>query len=77
MRRTRVLCVRIPRDLRAAGGVSVAGAGAGRATPLVRVHPCGAHVIVYLAMETGDVPIVGIRYGREDWVGNPAGGIHR
>ncbi len=44
-------------------------------TPPVRIHPCGVHVIVYLVMETGDVLIVRIRHGREDWISDPTGGV--
>lgn len=35
--------------------------------PPVRIHPSGAHVVVYLAAENGDVVIVRVRLGREDW----------
>lgn len=39
-------------------------------SPPVRIHPCGAHVIVYRI--TGkDILIVRIRHGREDWMGDP------
>ena len=34
--------------------------------PPVRMHFCGAHVIVYLARET-DVLIVRVLHGRQDW----------
>lgn len=44
-------------------------------TPPVRIHPCGSHIIVYLVMETGDVLIVRIRHGREDWISDPTGGV--
>ena len=44
-------------------------------TPPVRIHPCGSHIIVYLVMETGDVLIVRIRHGREDWIADPTGGV--
>ena len=40
-------------------------------TPPVRIHPCGSHVNVYLVMETRDVLIVRLRYGREDWTSDP------
>ena len=42
--------------------------------PPVRIHPCGPHVIVYLEMALGNVLIVRIRHGREDWVNDPTGG---
>lgn len=38
--------------------------------PPVRIHPCGAHVIVYVE-EAGGVLIVRIRHGREDWRDDP------
>ncbi len=44
-------------------------------TPPVRLHPCGAHVIVYLVTGSRDVLIVRIRHGREDWISNPSGGV--
>lgn len=43
-------------------------------TPPVRVHPCGSHVIIYLAEANGDVLILSVRHGREDWMNNPAPG---
>ncbi len=36
-------------------------------SPPVRIHPHGAHLIVYLADDAGDVLIVRVRYGHEDW----------
>ncbi len=35
--------------------------------PPVRVHPCGSHVIVYVTTDDGDVLIVRVRHGSEDW----------
>ncbi|NDV88318.1 type II toxin-antitoxin system RelE/ParE family toxin [Aurantimonas aggregata] len=35
-------------------------------TPPVRVHPCGAHVVVYLIDAEGAL-IVRVRHGHEDW----------
>lgn len=39
-------------------------------SPPVRIHPCGAHVIVYL-VAGADILIVRIRHGREDWAQHP------
>jgi len=39
--------------------------------PPVRIHPHGAHVIVYRIVENGDVLILRVRPGREDWKSNP------
>jgi toxin ParE1/3/4 len=36
-------------------------------SPPVRIHPHGAHIIVYLAEGSGDVLIVRVRHGHEDW----------
>lgn len=38
--------------------------------PPVRIHPCGAHLIVY-RLEGPDVLIIRIRHAREDWSRNP------
>ncbi|WP_291198700.1 type II toxin-antitoxin system RelE/ParE family toxin [Hyphomonas sp.] len=43
--------------------------------PPVRSLTCGVHVVVYLVMETGDVLIVRIWHGREDWIRDPTGGV--
>lgn len=34
--------------------------------PAVRIHPHGAHIIIYRDIE-GDILIIRIRHGREDW----------
>lgn len=39
--------------------------------PPVRIHPVGAHIVVYLVDDTGDILIVRVRHGREDWVDEP------
>lgn len=39
-------------------------------TPPVRVHPIESHVVVYTIDEDGDVFIVRVRHGREDWQRN-------
>lgn len=36
-------------------------------TPPVRVHPHGTHLIVYIVERNGDILIVRVRHGREDW----------
>jgi toxin ParE1/3/4 len=36
-------------------------------SPPTRVHPCGAHVIVYVVEPGGDVLVVRVRHAREDW----------
>ena len=36
--------------------------------PPVRIHPSGAHVIIYRVREDGDVQIIRVRHGREDWL---------
>jgi len=35
-------------------------------TPPVRVHPCRAHMIIYV-IEGADIFILRLRHGREDW----------
>lgn len=40
-------------------------------TPPVRIHSCGAHVIIYFAEASGDVLILRVRHGREDWANDP------
>ena len=39
--------------------------------PPVRIHPCGSHLIVYVVDTSGDVLIVRLRHGREDWLSDP------
>lgn len=41
-------------------------------SPAVRIHPHGAHVIIYLADDDGGVLIVRVRHAREDWARDPA-----
>jgi toxin ParE1/3/4 len=41
--------------------------------PPVRVHPCGAHIIVYTVAADGGVLVIRVRHGREDWIGDPGG----
>lgn len=37
--------------------------------PAVRIHPAGAHVIIFDVMET-EIIVARIRHGREDWKPN-------
>ena len=39
--------------------------------PPVRIHPCGAHVIVYIAKDEGGILVLRVRHGREDWSNSP------
>lgn len=41
-------------------------------SPVVRVHPYRAHVIVY-QIENGGIVIVRVRHGHEDWESSPLG----
>jgi toxin ParE1/3/4 len=36
-------------------------------TPPVRIHPIESHVVIYTVDESGDIFIVRVRHGREDW----------
>lgn len=40
-------------------------------TPPIRIHPCGVHLIVYLARPDGDILVVRVRHSREDWTSDP------
>ena len=40
-------------------------------SPPVRIHPCGAHLVVYRVEADGGILIVRVRHGREDWAGSP------
>ncbi len=40
-------------------------------TPPVRIHPYGVHLIVYVVEQGGDVLIVRVRHGHEDWQEQP------
>ena len=40
-------------------------------SPLVRIHPFKAHLVVYRVEENGAVFVIRIRHGHEDWAGNP------
>ncbi|WP_111561423.1 type II toxin-antitoxin system RelE/ParE family toxin [Rhizobium sp.] len=36
-------------------------------TPPVRIHPCGAHLIVYHELGDGGILIIRVRHGHENW----------
>lgn len=36
--------------------------------PQVRIHPCGAHIVVYVVTENHGVLIVRVRHASEDWM---------
>ncbi|MEZ5825479.1 MAG: type II toxin-antitoxin system RelE/ParE family toxin [Geminicoccaceae bacterium] len=36
-------------------------------SPPVRIHPGKAHIIVYIVDEQGDILILRVRHGRENW----------
>ena len=40
--------------------------------PPARIHPSGAHVIIYTIGEEDQVLILRVRHGREDWGSDPA-----
>jgi len=40
-------------------------------SPPVRIHPFQSHLIVYTVDENGDIFIVRIRHGHEDWISKP------
>ena len=39
-------------------------------SPPVRIHPCGAHIIIYVAPHGEPVLILRVRHGSEDWLGD-------
>jgi toxin ParE1/3/4 len=39
-------------------------------SPPIRIHPFKAHLIVYHIAEDGDILIVRVRHGHEDWMGD-------
>jgi toxin ParE1/3/4 len=39
----------------------------GEITPPVRVHPTGAHLVIYVQQESGGILIVRVRHYRENW----------
>lgn len=36
-------------------------------SPLVRIHPFKAHLVVYIVEDDGNVIVVRVRHGHEDW----------
>jgi len=36
-------------------------------TPPVRIHPVGSHLVIYRVEETGELFIIRVRHGHEDW----------
>jgi len=40
-------------------------------TPPVRIHPYQSHIIVYMIDDNGNILILRIRHGREDWENDP------
>lgn len=40
-------------------------------SPPARVHPCGAHIIIYIAEQGGGIIVLRVRHSREDWIGSP------
>ena len=40
-------------------------------TPPVRIHPYRSHIVVYLIDDLGDVRILRVRHGRENWESGP------
>jgi toxin ParE1/3/4 len=38
-------------------------------SPPMRVHPFKAHLVVYRIEEGGDILVVRVRHGHEDWAG--------
>ena len=36
-------------------------------TPAVRIHPIESHIVIYTVDEAGDIFIVRLRHGPEDW----------
>ena len=35
--------------------------------PPVRIHPCGAHIVIYREADAARIEVLRIRHGREDW----------
>jgi toxin ParE1/3/4 len=40
-------------------------------TPPVRIHPIESHIVLYTIDESGDVFIIRVRHGHEDWLPDP------
>lgn len=43
-------------------------------SPPVRVHPYKAHLVIYDIGDQGEVIILRVRHGREDWISTPYDG---
>jgi toxin ParE1/3/4 len=39
-------------------------------TPPVRIHPVGSHLVIYRVEENGELFIIRVRHGHEDWQSN-------
>lgn len=39
-------------------------------SPPVRIHPFKAHLVVYRIEEGGDILVIRVRHGHEDWAGD-------
>ena len=39
-------------------------------SPPVRIHPFKAHLVVYRIIEDGNIFVIRIRHGHEDWAGD-------
>jgi toxin ParE1/3/4 len=39
-------------------------------TPPVRIHPVGSHLVIYRIEENGELFIIRVRHGHEDWQSN-------
>lgn len=40
-------------------------------TPPVRIHPIGSHLVIYRVDENGDIFVIRVRHGHEDWQSLP------
>ena len=40
-------------------------------TPPIRIHPVGSHIVLYTVGDDGDIFIVRVRHGHEDWLTSP------
>ncbi len=37
-------------------------------TPPVRIHPVGAHIVIYMEEPTGEILIIRVRHQHENWI---------
>jgi len=42
-------------------------------SPPVRIHPTGSHLVIYRVEKNGDIFIIRVCHGHEDWQGTPDG----